>query len=307
MGKTLGLFAGAALFFVPALAILWAMQSLDVPSLHQETLTRIVLLTAVYLLYFFVLCLISVLVSAWCKKSVQSLLGLLGFWLIFFVVVPKVAQTAGAVVYPNPSKIAFKQAIEQAILKVGDSHNPNDPYFQGVKDSLLRAYGVDSVSQLPFNFGGYVMGLGERLTSNIHAEHQRRLANTYRKQNSITHYCALLNPYLAIKELSMSLSGTDFETYDDYLLQAEAYRYELTTYMAKLQERYVDPKWMGGSEGKRNAINREEFRRFKPFTYQFPSVSKIFRLHYLPLLSLLLTCLVLLVVVIRSSNLFKAI
>lgn len=103
----------------------------------------------------------------------------------------------------------------------------------------------------------------------------------------------------------MSLSGTDFETYDDFLLQAEAYRFDLTTHMAKLQEMYVDPKWQGGSEGKRNAIDREEFRRFREFGYQYPSVANILRLHYLPLLSLGFMLLGLLAVMARSSQIFK--
>lgn len=304
-GKALGLFAGASLFFLPAFGALWSMYVLDVSALGQETLLRILLLCIVYVVFFLILCLLTVLVSAWSRTSTQSLLSLLGFWLLFFVVIPKVSQTAGSVLYPNPSKIAFKQAIEHDVLQIGDSHNPNDPYFRGVRDSLLQAYGVDSVNQLPFNFGGYVMGLGERLTSGIHAEHQRRLTDVYRQQNGFTHLLSLINPYLAIKELSMSLSGTDFETYDDFLLQAEAYRFDLTTHMAKLQEMYVDPKWQGGSEGKRNAIDREEFRRFREFGYQYPSVANILRLHYLPLLSLGFMLLGLLAVMARSSQIFK--
>lgn len=304
-GKTLGLLAGAGLFFVPALCALWSILALDMVDLQQETLLRILLLTGAYLLFFLILCLMTVLISAWSRSSTQSLLSLLGFWLLFFVVIPKVSQTIGAAWAPNPSKIAFKQSIEHDVLQVGDSHNPNDPYFQGVRDSLLRVYDVDSTTQLPFNFAGYVMGLGERLTSNIHAEHQRRLTDTYREQNKLTHLLSLVNPYLAIKEVSMALSGTDFETYDDFILQAEAYRFDLTTHMAKLQEMYVDPKWQGSSEGKRNAINREEFRRFREFTYTYPSVARILSLHYLPLVAMALMLLVLMGLLLRSSNLSK--
>ncbi len=304
-GKTLGLFMGASLFFLPALVVLWSVLWLDTPSLGQETLLRIVLLSVVYLVFFLVLCLGTVLISAWSRSSTQSLLTLLGCWLLLFVVVPKSVQSLGSALYPNPTKIAFKAAIEHDVLKIGDSHNPDDPYFKAVKDSLLRVYGVDSVTQLPFNYGGFIMGLGERLTAGIHAEHQHRLTEVYRRQNAIAQYLSLLDPYLAVKHLSMSLSGTDFETYDDFLLQSEAYRYKMATYMAKLQETYVNPNWQGGSEGKRNAVNRAEFRKFPPFEYRYPSVATILEKQWHSMLALGLMLLGLVWIARCSSYLFK--
>lgn len=304
-GKTLGLFMGAALFFLPVLALLWTTPILDIPDLGQATLLRVTLLTIVYLIYFLLLCLATVVVSAWSSSSTQSLLSLLGCWLLLFVVIPKAAQSLGSSLSPNPSKVAFKSAIEHDVLQIGDSHNPDDPYFTGIKDSLLRAYGVDSVTQLPFNYGGFIMGLGERLTADIHAKHQHRLTETYRQQNIATQVLAVLNPYLALKQLSMSLSGSDFESYDDFLLQSEAYRYKMATYMAKLQEQYVDPNWQGGSEGKRNAVDREKFLTFPPFESRYPSIASILSKQWTSALALSLMLLGLVSIAHRSSHFFK--
>lgn len=302
-GKTLGLMMLVGLFALPTLALLWATLALEVPDLGQATLLRIALLTALYLIFLLILCLGTVLVSAWSRSSTQALLTLLGCWLLLFVVLPKASQSLGYALWPNKTKIAQMAAIEHDVLQIGDSHNPNDPYFRGVRDSLLRVYGVDSVQQLPFNFAGYVMGLGERLTAGIHSKHQAELSACYKQQNKLSQWLSLIDPYLAIRDLSMSLSGTDYATYDDFLLQAEDYRYRLASHMAKLQEQHVDPRWTGGSEGKRNAVSREEFHRFPPFVYRYPSVAQSLSGQTLPLVSLVLMLLLLVGISYRTSPL----
>lgn len=304
-GKVLGLWAGAALFFVPALCLMWSLLLLEEAAMGQEVLGRLVVLTLVYLVFFLVLCLFTVLVSAWSKGSTQALLSLLGCWLLLFVVVPKVSQTLGASLSPAPSKLAFKRAVEEDVLQVGNSHNPNDPYFKGVKDSLLRAYGVETVEELPFNFAGYIMGLGEQITSDIHAGHQRELTETYRRQNTLARGLSLVNPYLAMREVSMAFSGTDFNTYHDYLLQAERYRYDMAMHMAELQKELVRPNATGGTEGKKNAISREHFHRFPEFSYSYQSLAEVLRQQWFPLLSLALMLTVLLGITWRSSQLFS--
>lgn len=306
LGKALGLFMGAALFFVPALIVLWAIASLDIPAIGAETVLRIVLLSGVYVLFFAVLCLITVLVSAWSKTSNQSLLTMLGFWLLFFIVVPKVAQSIGSAVYPAPAKLAFKRAIEEEVVALGNPHDVQDPHFDKMKDSLYRIYKVSDITELPFNFGGWLAGWGERMTSAIHAEHQAKLMNTYRRQNAFAYYLSVINPHLAMRELSMALSGTDFDTYDNFLLQAEQYRYDLATYMAELQTKYVNPKTTsGGTEGKKNAVSREEFKRFRAFEYRFQSVGAVLRSQALPIVSLILMFVVLIGLAHRSDKYFS--
>lgn len=287
LGKGLGLFMGASLFFVPAFLPLSALVMLDTPEMHQETLVRILLLISFYILFFIVICLFTVLVSAWSKSSSQSLLTLLGVWLLLFVVAPKTVQAVGTAVYPHVSKLDFRRAIEADISQLGDSHNPDDPYFKRVKDSLLRVYDVDSVSKLPFNYGGYIMGLSEQMTADVYAKHQEQLIETYRQQNQLNRWFALINPYLAIQGLSMSLSGTDFETYDSFLHQAERYRYELAKHMADLQMHLIDPQHRGSTEGRKHVVSHEEFKRFHAFHYAYPSVSRMLWHQRLAIVALL--------------------
>lgn len=148
------------------------------------------------------------------------------------------------------------------------------------------------------------MGIGEQLTSDIYAKHQRQLTNRYREQNTIIRGLAFLSPYLSIRELSMGLSGTDFETYDDYLLQAEDYRYKMAMHMAKLQKEQLKPSAIHSSEGKKNAIDRSEFHRFPEFQYHYQPALRSLRQQATPLVALLIMLGLCLGITYKANELF---
>lgn len=286
LGKSLGLFAGALLFSLPSLIALLSVSLVYSPA-EGDVLSRALLIVGAYLIFLAVISLWTVFVSSWSRSSSQSLLTLLGLWLLLFIVLPKVAQSVGSAVYPAPSKLLFRKAIEEEVAAFGDPHNAQDPHFDKLKDSLKQAYQVSDIKDLPFNFGGYLAALGEKNSSAVYARHQKALMQTYRQQASLSAYLSLINPYLAIKQVSMGLSGTDFETYDNYLLQAETYRFALATHMADLQTKYVNPKNVsGGTEGKKNAVSREEFLRFPPFEYHYYPLGRVLADQRLALTSL---------------------
>lgn len=288
LGKSLGLWLGAALFFVPALLGMWLTIGLDDPSLHHEMALRLGLLTAGYVAFYAVLALATVLVSAWSATSNHALLTLLGAWLILFVVLPRSAEAIGSALVPSPSKLAFKEAIEEELTKGGDPHNPNDPHFSAIRDSLLRAYDVDDVKKLPFNYGGYLMGLGEERTSTIYAEHQARLVDTYRAQSRLSYYLSSLSPYMALRQVSSGLSGTDFETYNGFLLQSEDYRYSLAQYMNRLQMEHIASHALGSTEGRVNVVSKDMFAAMPQFAFRYTTVTEVLSSELLPVVALLL-------------------
>ena len=126
-----------------------------VSFLHSSIIIRILFITLSYILFYIVLCGITVIISAKNKNANKALLTLLGIWLLFFIIIPKTAQVVGNSMYPNLSKIEFKAAIEAEVSKKGDSHNPDDPYFNALKDSILKANKVTDVKDLTFNYSGF--------------------------------------------------------------------------------------------------------------------------------------------------------
>ncbi|WP_424001266.1 DUF3526 domain-containing protein [Maribacter sp. IgM3_T14_3] len=268
LGKSLGLFVLALLFFVPIVLITaFFLFFGDSNAIQSDSWLRFLLLFLGYALFLLILCFMTIAVSTTSRSSKNALLTLLGIWLLLVVLVPKTSQAIASSVYPTPSKFSFQTAVEQDVIKKGDSHDPNDPYFNKLRDSVLTVHKVDSVTQLPFNYGGFVMREGEKTSAHLYKKHHDSLINVYEKQNNISRFTAILNPFTAIKTISMAFAGTDFKGYVDFQNQAETYRYQLAQEMNELQMEYIGAR-VNNSEGKTNVVGHEHWEEFADFEHQ---------------------------------------
>lgn len=288
VGKSLGLFALSLLCFVPVLLLLGYFLSTVEPAGNSDLWLRLALLILVYGVFFILLCTITIAVTTSSEKSKNALIKLLAIWLLLVVLLPRSSQALGSYFFPSPSKIEFTAAIEEEIVRKGDSHNPDDPYFSSLKDSVLQAHQVSTVEQLPFNYGGYVMAQGEETSSVIYNQHLEDLMLTYERQNSISKLVALINPYIAVKNLSMALSGTDFAAYVDFQAQAENYRYELAQKMNELQIEHISPEKTSGSSGKTHVVEKEYWSEMPDFQHHFLPLNSALQPELLSILSLVL-------------------
>jgi ABC-2 type transport system permease protein len=229
MGKAIGLTLVSWVLFLPLvlLSLFCGVLSLA-GDLTADIVLRSLLVVLVYAGYLLVIVLLVVGVSAVSNSVRSSLMTLVLFWILFCVIVPKSAQTIGSRLFSAPDKIAFEHAIEEEISKEGDSHDPDDPHFAKLKKDVLLKYGVDSISQLPINYGALVMQEGENISSGIFSSHYDRLISIYKSQNAVSSLLSLIDPYLAIRNISMNLAGTDFETFTEFQIQTEKYRFEKT-------------------------------------------------------------------------------
>ncbi|SKA41602.1 ABC-2 type transport system permease protein [Chitinophaga eiseniae] len=271
IGKTLGLIAVSFTLFLPVIVltiVLWAVLSQG--QVAADAALRLLFLLAAYAVYFAICAGITVLVSAVSRSAKGALTILLGSWIFFLVILPRLTQAAGANIYPAPSKIAFAAAVEEDLHKQGDSHNPDDPHYAGMKAAVLQKYHVKDVKDLPFNYGGYVMAEGEKISAGIYADHLRRLTKIYQQQNSFTVAASYINPYLAIRNLSMALTAADFATYASFQEQVEQYRYQLAQRMNRLQMEYI-------SNDKPEVISHDHWAEMPDFKYRFKAVRAVLR------------------------------
>jgi ABC-2 type transport system permease protein len=284
-GKSLGLMALTLLIFLP-IAIVTLFLLLTSDAVSVDPFIRYACLMITYLVFLQVLCIVAVMISSISSSPKNALMTLLALWLFMVVLVPKTTQTLGNYFYPSPSKIEFETIIEQDIIKKGDSHNPDDAHYKALKDSLLLAHQVDSVEQLPFNYSGFQMREGERMSAEIYNRHLRELLDNYRTQNSISKVSAFFNPYQAIRNISMALAGTDFESYVIFQKDAEEYRYQLAQTMNELQMELISNKKPGPSD-KPYTISQDHWKDFPDFKQQFSSIGMALRHEIWSLISLL--------------------
>ncbi|QJB36394.1 DUF3526 domain-containing protein [Chitinophaga oryzae] len=269
VGKALGIIAVSFTLFLPVIVltiVLWAMLSQG--QITADAALRLLLLLIAYAAYFAICAGITVLVSAVSRSSKGALTILLGSWIFFLVILPRLTQAAGANIYPAPSKIEFAAAIEEDLHKQGDSHNPDDPHYAGMKAAVLKKYNVKDVKELPFNYGGYVMAEGEKISAGIYADHLRRLTRIYQQQNSFTVAASYINPYLSIRNLSMALTAADFATYASFQEQAEQYRYQLAQRMNRLQMEYI-------GNNKPAVISHDHWAEMPDFRYRFKTAGSV--------------------------------
>ncbi|WP_197082441.1 DUF3526 domain-containing protein [Pedobacter sp. BMA] len=287
-GKSIGIISVCLSIFIPLILLtilLWA--SLSDWQVSVDSALRLIILILSYCVYFFIVTAVTVLVSAFQHSSKASLTILLACWILFIVIIPRITQSIGAKVYPSPSKIEFADAVAHDIHKQGDSHDPNDKHYASIKDSLLHAYHVDDVKKLPFNYGGYIMAEGEKITATIYNAHQHKLNETFAKQNRITALAGLLDPFLSLKQISMALTASDFETFIDFQRQAEDYRYQLAQQMNKLQIDKIS-NVTPGEHDKPLSISKSNWAQQPDFNYMFSTVGDVITREALALISLIM-------------------
>ncbi|OMQ13141.1 DUF3526 domain-containing protein [[Flexibacter] sp. ATCC 35103] len=306
-GKILGIASVIMLLFIPTIIVLvfiWLLLQ-DFTISADETI-KMLLFIGFHFIYLIFFCVLAVLVSASSKTSKKALISLIGIWLVFTIILPRTTQAIGAYIYEAPSKIQFQSDIEKDILKQGDSHNPNDLHYKAIKDSLLRVYKVDSVQKLPFNYSGFIMTEGERISSKIYNEHLAGLLQVYEKQNRFSKTVSFINPYIAMKNLSMGLSNTDYDSYIDFQKQAEKYRYNMAQKMNALQVKYISNKKPGPND-KPLTINKEHWADVAEFHYEPKRIWDVLKSEIVSVLSITLWIIMLFVLIRIAAKNLKAI
>ena len=307
IGKSMGIFSVAMFVCIPAVVVTLVLLIVaGETAVTTDTLLRFSGIVLIYFIFTLVLCVITVLISAASSSSKNALMTLLGIWLCMVVLLPKTTQALGSYFYPSPSKIEFDTAVELDVLKEGDSHNPDDPHYKALRDSVLQVYKVDSVEQLPFNYSGFVMREGERISAEIYRRHLGDLIYTYKKQNRFNEITAWINPCAAVRNISMALSGTDFESYVMFQQEAERYRYELAQAMNELQMKFISNRKLGADD-KPYTISREHWKDVPDFKPQHPGIRDALRHQAGSILALVLWSVLTVAFILFLSKKAKAI
>lgn len=198
-----------------------------------------------------------------------ALAQLVAIWVALCVAAPRVGASLAAALHPIPSRAQFTAQVEEVQRGVGDSHNPDDPFFSALRDEYLARYEVESVDELPINWGGVVSREGEAVTSRINEEQQQELVAAHRRQDRVMSWLGLFTPYLAARDLSMAAAGTGPEAMEAFRAQAEAHRYDI---IQRLNDLHVHEIRYENDRAQR--IARQEWTRFPVFQTNPPSLRR---------------------------------
>jgi len=225
LGKATGIASALAVVLVPATVLGVATMWLGADGGRgTDDLIRFALLSATYILYFAVVLVLALVVSARARNVRTALVVLLGFWTLNSLVAPRAVADLARQYFPTPSSVAFQAAMQRDIEQGLDGHNPADARRKAVEAQALREYRAVSLDALPVNFDAIAMQASEEYANTVFDRHFGALYDQYRAQNTLTQWAGLVSPLLAVRSLSMGLAGTDVEQHRHFAVQAELYR-----------------------------------------------------------------------------------
>ena len=236
---------------------------------------------------------VAVLVSAMVRRSRDALIALVGLWMIGVVLLPRALPEVAANQIVLPTRIETEVALHRDLKRIGDSHDPDDPYFNDFKARTLAHYGVSRVEDLPVQYAGLVGMEGERLSTDLYARAAKRTTQLEGMQSRFVQAFSAISPLLAIRELSMALSGSDMRAHQRFLDAAERFRYRFVQALNRMQ---VD-KIPNVNAGEDPRIAAENWKTVPRFTYAAAPPPAIDDAHILPNLLVLAGWLIVLILV----------
>ena len=296
-GKILGLFTAIIILVLPALLVLIFVGQLNIDLDGQKDFyQRLTLISLFYFLYLFLISAISIYVSSISKSSRDALLSLLGLWIMICLLIPKVSANLGVSLNEAPSAFEFRQAIAKDEENGIDGHNPYDKRFERLKDSILLAYKVKAVEELPINFNAVAMQEGEKYSSMIYNKHFNNLKLAYQKQNLVSAYASLINPYLAVRNISMALSGTDMLNTIEFDRQAEVYRFRMVEFL----NNYLRDFSLTGQWDKK--AGKDIYKSIPDFQFEAITVSTVLKNSLIAVLSFIIWMGIIFILVNRLND-----
>lgn len=266
-GKTIAVWLyGIVLLFLTCLTQL----ALQLDALNGDILSRICLWLLVYAGYYYVICLLSVYLSARLNNNTAALSSMLAIWVIWTLFIPKIWGNTIEAAVTLPSRLAFTEAMREDRKKGIDGHNPSDEREKAFREKILRKYGVDSVEQLPINFDGLVMQADEEYGNKVWDKHFGKLYGSLQKQKSMYQWGSAFNPFIVVQQLSMGFSGSDMLHHLHFQQSAENYR---RSFIKTLNDKHA----YGGSKTGDWSWTADStfFRSVKDFDYHPPRLGQV--------------------------------
>lgn len=264
-GKFLALLIVAWCLALPAMAGIVVMAwKAGAGPVGAASMMTAVLLIATYLLWLLLCAAVITVVSAMCQRMRDALLALLLVWTVGLILVPRMVPDVASERYPLMTRVETDMAITRDVAALGDSHNPDDPYFAQFRKDVLARYGVDKVEDLPVNYKGLVAMEGERITSALFNDYTARATAKQQEQGRLVDFVGLLDPVIALQRISMGIAQTDLFAYQLFVGQAEAYRYQLVQALNTLQTEeigYADDR----NPQKQNRVNHQHWHAMPVF------------------------------------------
>ena len=230
LGKALGVAAALGLLLVPAAILGSAALASAEADAAAGGLLRALAMAGAYLVYLGSFVGVTLAVSARARSSRFALVALLAVWVFVCLMAPRAASDLARSLHPTPSAQEFAAALAED-QSVGIQGVDYDDYLESRRTELLAEYNAERVEDLPINYNGWRLQVSEEYAGQFFDRHYARLWDQFEAQDGLRQKAGFLAPLLAIRSVSMALSGTDFSHFRRFAEQAELYRREMVGFL----------------------------------------------------------------------------
>ncbi|KFF24908.1 DUF3526 domain-containing protein [Chryseobacterium vrystaatense] len=278
-GKFIALYLAVLLFTVPPFAVI--LTGLVFENEPFNHLVRALCWFSLYAVYFFLICGVVLLISVFSRSSWSSLMTNITVWILCILLIPKFSSSAADGTYPLPSYHEFEHNI-----KTGFDKGLGDDGTYTVRSEMylnkhLNQFNAKTINELPENIR-FALDLiqAEAYENKVNRLYSGQIERKFEQQQQLMDYMGIINPFIAVRQLSMGFTGTDVYHHIDFFNKAELYRNDM---MNRLNKRELQ---LAVSD-QNHESNRNFYKSLPDFHYEYPTAGDVILHHIISVLSLL--------------------
>ncbi|WP_345990031.1 DUF2705 family protein [Chryseobacterium sp. Chry.R1] len=277
-GKWIALYAAVLMVTVPPFVVMILGLVFENESVNH--LVRAVCWLGLYAVYFFLVSGVVLLISSLSKSSWSSLMSNITLWILCVLLIPKFSSSAADGEYPLPSYQEFEHHIKTGFDKGLGNDGSYTTRSEIYLKQQLRRFNVNNMGQLPENIR-FALDLvqAENYENKVYLFYSKQVEKKFEDQQRLMEYMGFINPFIAVRQLSMALAGTDVDHHIDFFNKAEHYRNNM---MDRLNKRELEL----AISKKDNVNNRDFYSSLPDFKYNYPAVGYVIRHHLRAILSI---------------------
>ena len=296
-GKTIALGISVAALLIPAgavlLVVLWILGGGD-----DATLLRVLLLAISYAIYFALFGALTLYASAKANSSRSALVILIALWGLFCLIMPRAGTEVASLLKPLPSQAQLARDVSQSLARGVDGKMERESAIEALTADLMAAEGLADTGMLVQ--GAQISGLELQAEAQwedmIYDHHMMALDAQIQSQENVMGWIGFLSPFVAMRELSAGICGTDFAHHRHFTDYVELWRKRLVTQLNR------DFASNAGSAGWEYKAGPELWKKVPAFDYQPPSGFSAFKTHRVSVIALLFWLVATMLLARRSAH-----
>ena len=282
-GKAAALFGALIGLLLPAglliLGVLWWLGGGG-----GSVVLRLAMLTFCYLLYLGTFGALALFASAMTKTSRTSLVAMIGVWGLFCLIIPRLGTEVAGFTVPLPRQAELSRAIAASLENGIDGTTPQEEAVEKIITTLMREQNLANAGMLmdEAELNGLELRAEARWEDMVYDHHIAEFQERMTIQEKVGAAVGLLSPYVAMRNLSAGLCGTDLAHHQHFSAHTEKWRKSFVDY---LNEAFAKDS---GVEGWDYRAGPDLWKKAPPFSYEEPGPGFAVGAHALSLGALML-------------------